>query len=53
VSDGVSEVDEVPQASLALVNGDDVRLDVDGAGDNLEQKSLILGPVRRESAGGS
>jgi len=40
VPDSVSEVDEVAESRLALVDGDDVGLDVDTASDDGEQQGL-------------
>ena len=41
VSDGVSEVDEVSQTGLSLVDGDDVSLDVDRSSDDREEEGLL------------
>jgi hypothetical protein len=45
VPDGVSEVDEVAEPGLALVDGDDVRLDADRGLDDM-QEQLLLGRAR-------
>ena len=46
VTNGVSKVDEVAQASLALVDGDYVRLDSDRARNNRQQELLCVRACR-------
>jgi hypothetical protein len=46
VPDGVAEVDEVSKTGLALINGDDVGFDIDGAGDDGEEELLSSGSGR-------
>ncbi|KAI3485871.1 hypothetical protein L1887_50669 [Cichorium endivia] len=43
VADRVAKVDKVAKAALLFVDGDDVRLDADGAADDVEQERLGFG----------
>ena len=40
MTDAVSKVDEIAQTGLALVDGDNVRLDSDGTGDDRQEQLL-------------
>ena len=51
MANGVPEVDEVAEPGLALVDGDDVRLDADGPRDDREQQ-LLCGRARGLGAAG-
>jgi hypothetical protein len=51
MSDGVAKVNKIAQPRLALVDGDDVCLDGDGALDDGEEEFLLLGARLARAAG--